>query len=525
MADEVKMHVDNKHWEIIPREQVPKGTKVLPAVWAMRRKRRLGTNEVYKHKSRLNVHGGKQEYGVNYWETYSPVVKWISLRLMLILSIMNSWHTKQIDFVMAYPQAPIECPMYMEIPQGFKTTEEEKVLKLNKNLYGQKQAGKVWNTYLTEILINKMKMKQSQIDPCVFYRNKLIFMVYVDDGIITGPDLKEISEFTKELKQNKLNITEMGDLSEYLGVDIKKTSERSWLLAQTHLIENIIEQVEFKENTKPKSTPAPAATNFQSPKVSSKKYRWKYRSVVGKLIYLAACTRPDIAYASHQCARFTESPEAKDYLAVIHLVRYLKGTKHQGIEIKTRNKIQRSNKGRSSPSPKSNDVECWVDADYVGNYGRKEDLQHPDTARSRTGYLIQYQGSPVLWTSKLQTEIALSTTEAEYVALSEAMRDVIPFLGLLKEIDLQHGNQPTMTSNIKCKLFEDNSGAVEMCRVPKIRPRTKHILVKYHHFREAVRNGTVEVEQVTTDKQVADILTKALPKLTFERLRRLLSGW
>jgi hypothetical protein len=145
MKDEVQAHTDNDHWELVTRTSVPKGMKVLPSVWAMKRKRRILSREVYKWKARLNVHGGRQELGVNYWETYAPVVNWFTIRLFLILSILNKWHSRQIDFVLAYPQADIECEMYMEMPAGFKydTNKGSHVLRLKKNIYGQKQAGRI----------------------------------------------------------------------------------------------------------------------------------------------------------------------------------------------------------------------------------------------------------------------------------------------------------------------------------------------------------------------------------------------
>jgi hypothetical protein len=127
---EVNNHIDQKHWELIPRKEVPKDVKILPAVWSMKRKRDIKTRKVYKWKARLNVHGGKQEYAVNYFETYAPVVTWYTVRLLLILSILLGWHTRQIDFVLAYPQADIEYDMYMELPKGIETKYEQQVVTL-----------------------------------------------------------------------------------------------------------------------------------------------------------------------------------------------------------------------------------------------------------------------------------------------------------------------------------------------------------------------------------------------------------
>ena len=154
---------------------------ILPAIWAMRRKRNLTTNEIKSHKARLNIHGGKQVYGANYYETYAPVVTWFAIRFMIVLAILLGWAMRQIDFVKAYAQAPIECDMYMELPPGIETkhgNSKDYVVKLLANLYSQKQAGRVWNQYMTDKL-RDIGFQQSQVDECVFYRDDVIFIVYV----------------------------------------------------------------------------------------------------------------------------------------------------------------------------------------------------------------------------------------------------------------------------------------------------------------------------------------------------------
>ena len=171
MAREVKDHENYDHWELISKTAVPKGTIILPAVWSMKRKRHIQTNEVYKWKARLNVHGGKQIKGIHYWETYSPVVKWSSVRLFLTLAAINGWKTRQMDFILAYPQADAETDnLYMEIPHGFEFNNSRKThcLRLKKNLYGGKASGRIWNQYLHKGLI-KLGFKQSAINECIYY--------------------------------------------------------------------------------------------------------------------------------------------------------------------------------------------------------------------------------------------------------------------------------------------------------------------------------------------------------------------
>jgi len=184
VVKEINSHVENKNLELVPQDTVPEDAQIVPSLWSMRRKQDLTTNDVKSHKARLNLHGGKQIYGMNYYKTYAPVVTWFAIRLIIIFGIMFCWALRQVDFVMAYPQAPIEEDIYMEVPQGIDTAtgnSKDMVLKLLKNIYRQKPAGCVWNSYLVEKLAS-IGFRPSLIDDCVFFRNEVIFLVYVDMG-------------------------------------------------------------------------------------------------------------------------------------------------------------------------------------------------------------------------------------------------------------------------------------------------------------------------------------------------------
>jgi hypothetical protein len=189
MIKEVKAHTDNKHWEVINKREVPSGYIPLPAVWAMRRKRRIATREVYKWKSRLNLGGHKMIPGTHYdlGETYAPALSWETIRLFLTLSIIHGWKSRQIDFILAYPQAPIPRPTYMELPRGInfpKGIDRNKhCLKVNKNLYGGKDSGRTWYKYLVKGLI-KIGFRKLENNDCVFVRGQTILLVYTDDCLL-----------------------------------------------------------------------------------------------------------------------------------------------------------------------------------------------------------------------------------------------------------------------------------------------------------------------------------------------------
>jgi len=234
-----------------------------------------------------------------------------------------------------------------------------------------------------------------------------------------------------------------------------------------------------------------------------------YRSVIGKLNFLEKSTRPELAYAVHQCARFCTDPKRSHGEAIKHIGRYLLATKDQGLILK----------------PKTNTFDCWVDASHAGEWKKQTAADDPDTAKSRTGYVIMFAGCPLVWSSKLQTEIALSSTEAEYIALSTVTREIIHLIDFLREAKTNNIQINVENAAIHCKIFEDNSGAIEMAKVPKMRPRTKHLNIKYHHFRQHVQSGLLSIHAVSTDDQIADIFTKPLNETTFQLHRRKINGW
>ena len=512
VVKEVNGHVENKHWTLIKRKDVPKDQEVIPSVWAMRRKRNLITNEVTKYKARLNIHGGMQTFGVNYYETYAPVVTWFAIRLLIVFAILFSWSLKQVDFVMAYPQAPIETDMYMDLPHGITTVlghGKDHVLKLSANLYGQKQAGRVWNHHLVSKL-RSIGFVPSKVDECVFYRGTTIFVVYVDDGLCIDPSQARLNRLVKEINDTGLKIEDQGHPADYIGVNIRKDSKGYYHFSQLALIDAIIDDVGLTHSRKVKPVPAKVSVRlhaFQNSPVFDGSFG--FRSAVGKINYLAQTTRPDILMAIHQIAKYSHDPRKEHGEAIIYLVMYLKGTRHIGLYFK--------------PDP-TKGFEDYCDSDFAGNWNKHFAHNDPSTAKSRSGWIVFYAGCPIIFGSSLQSMVALSTTEAEYIALSRSLRDVIPIMELVAEMKAKKFQVVCTEPYVYCKTFEDNSGALELARLPKLRPRTKHINTSYHHFREHVRKGLVKVFPISTHDQIADCLNKALPQNAFVKHRIKMCG-
>jgi hypothetical protein len=221
MKKEIDEHNKNGNWAPILRAQLPPGTAVITSVWAMRRKRDLKDGRIHKWKAQLNVDGSKQIKGVNFWETYAPVAQWASIRLILCMVSLNAWKIITFDFVPAFPQAPSVAELYIDIPNGCHVmgTREEWCLKVIKNIYDQKQAGRVWYSYPADILITRLKSTQSRYDPCVLWKDGCILVIYTDDTIIVGPETGGIDIIVSDI-ESIFKITNSDNVDDFLGVNI-----------------------------------------------------------------------------------------------------------------------------------------------------------------------------------------------------------------------------------------------------------------------------------------------------------------
>ena len=265
------------------------------------------------------------------------------------------------------------------------------------------------------------------------------------------------------------------------------------------------------ENANPKETPAKHGTLPKDAQGEDCNEDFNYASVVGMLLYLEGHSRPDISFAVNQCSRYTFAPKRSHEEAIKHIGRYLKGTRDKGITLKPTKDLK---------------IDCFVDADFAGLWGYEDD-QDPTSVRSRSGFLFIVGGCVISWSTKLQTEIALSTMESEYIAMSMAMKELIPLrrtvIAICEGLELS----TDLISSIQSDVWEDNAGALALAKLepPRMTPRSKHYSIKYHWFREFINSDSIVLNKIDTKAQLADILTKSLPKEQFVVLRRLLMGW
>ena len=385
------------------------------------------------------------------------------------------------------------------------------VLLLLKNLYGLKDAGLTWYEHLTSGLTN-IGFTPTRSDPCVFTIDKDIIIMCVDDCVIISHSEGEASQIMEEIKNQGLKLTDEGTMETYLGIQIDKQEDGSFTMSQPFLLDRIIGSIQGMKDANVCKSPASSTVILNKDlEGESRKEDWNYRSIIGMLNYLVNSTQPDLAYAVHQCARFSNDPKRTHEQAVKRILRYL-------LYLKRSNTL-----GLKFSPLLTKSLEVYVDASFAGDWNSTWN-EEPTSVISRTGYLIRYGNCPIIWCSKLQSEIALSTTESEYIALSQSLRDALPLMELLKELQMAIPKSDECPK-IHCSIFEDNMGCIDLVKTPRMRPRTKHIALKYHHFREHVRKKLVTIHHIDTKEQVADIFTKPLPDPQFLYLRKMLTGF
>ncbi len=507
-------------WDTVDRQP---WMNVLPSTWAFKCKR-YPDGSVRKLKARFCVRGDRQIEGVDYFDTFAPVINWTTVRLMLILSVILGLDTKQVDYTAAFVHAPIDrdprwdqmsvteqeqSGVYIEMPCGFR--EPGKVLKLKKSLYGLKQSPRNFFLHLKSKLESIGFTNNEELDPCLFVSPNVICLVYVDDTLFYSRRVEHIDEAIERLRNADMELEVEGSVAGFLGVHIERDSVNNTItLTQVGLIKRIIDALGL-ESSPIKYTPAAATPLVKNVDGDPPNGHYNYASVIGMLQYLHSHSRPDITFAVSQCAWYVHGTRRSHEMALEHLGQYLKGTMDKGLVLKPISTLN---------------IDCYVDADFAGLWPY-EDRQDPSCVKSRTGFVICLADCPVIWSSKLQGEIATSTMEAEYSALSSSMRSLLPFKHLVETVVKSMDFGAVDSTTFKTTVWEDNAGALALANLEpgRMTPRSKHYAIKYHWFRSKLKPNGIQVEKIDTNLQKADILTKALRTIKFAEIRKLLCGW
>jgi hypothetical protein len=480
----------NKTWNLV---QLPAGKRALYSKWVFKVKR-LSDMSVERFKARLTAGGDRQTKGLDYDEVFAPVVRKESIRLLLALSASLSMKIHQMDVKTAFLNGKLNMEVYMRQPEGFIVNgQEDLVCKLNKALYGLKQAGRIWYQNLDAHLAS-MGFTRCVSDPCMYYRMsesgvRTIIAVYVDDLMIACTEEAELAQVKRHLS-DKYEMTDLGELAWCLGMRVVQDPRSGTItLDQEEYLREVLKTYKMDE-CNPSDTPAQdgmVLSKAQSPTTAEGKADMKkfpYRSVVGSLLYAAMCTRPDITAAVSAVSRFLENPGHAHWIAVKKILRYIKGT--VGLRLVYKG---------AAGGP---ELVGYCDSDWAGDV---------DGRRSTSGYVFFVAGGPVAWGSSLQPIVALSSTEAEYVAACSATRVACWLRSCLLEL----GCEQTKATVI----FEDNNGCISLSKNSVHHSRTKHIQIRFHYTRDRFLAGEIVLTPIASADNTADVMTKALGRIKF----------
>lgn len=480
MADEYQSFLDNDCWTLTER---PKDQKPVKCKWVFKRK--FGLNgEILKYKARLVAKGCTQQYGIDYEETFSPVVRYSTIRTLLAVAAEYSLNIDHLDVKTAFLNGDLKETVYMEQPEGYVIKgKENQVYKLKKAIYGLKQASKSWYEKINSVLIEKMNFTKHSSEPCIYFqsdeREIIIIALYVDDILL----FSSIGSNKKaEIKSQLMKEFEMKDLSpahQILGMRLIRKKDKITLDQSTY-IKNVLERFNMLD-CKPANTPMEKGIKFTVGKETQDKYN--YRNLIGCLMYIAVCTRPDISHAVSVLSQFNDCYTDEHWKAAKRVLRYLKGTINYSLS------YQRSGL----------EVTSFVDADWAASEIDR---------KSYTGYVFKLGSSVITWESRKQKTVALSSTEAEYMAMSDACKEALFVRTFLYEL---------LCKNVSVTMYNDSQSAQKLCSNPMYHARTKHIDVRHHFIRGIVNRGTVVLKYLSTDCMTADILTKPLTREKHEK--------
>uniref|UniRef100_H3H8Q5 Reverse transcriptase Ty1/copia-type domain-containing protein n=1 Tax=Phytophthora ramorum TaxID=164328 RepID=H3H8Q5_PHYRM len=441
--------------------KLPSGQRAIGTKWVFKIKRKAD-GSIEKYKARLVAKGFKQKYGIDYTETFSPVVKYVTLRMIIAIAKYFGWPLDQLDVVTAFLYGVMKEVVFCVVPEGVELDGGFDCLELVKAIYGLKQASRVWNETFDEFMCS-IGFQVSAFDPCLYIKvvDGQCVLVYVDDVLITGSSPELISRTKTDLK-TRFEMTDSGKCAFVLGIELVDGPDGSVTMCQRRYVDDILKRFAMDE-CKAVVSPVDMSTRLV-PSDAATKVNAPFREAVGALM---TATRPDIAYAVGYVSRFMENPQEEHWVAVKRIFRYLQGTKTHGICFKPGDKV---------------DFRGYSDADWAGDLADR---------KSTSGYAFMLMSAPVSWGSKKQSM-------------------------WLKVFLCELGE---MASDEAVKIYEDNQGSIALAKNPQFHKHTKHIDIRYHFVREKVEDGQVVLQYVSTTDMLADMMTKAITAVQFQVLR------
>jgi hypothetical protein len=488
--------------------EIPRGAKLLPYKWVFKAKLD-SSNQVARYKARLVANGYYQRPGQDFESTFSPTVGYQSIKMLLQFAAINDWEIKQLDFDTAFLNADLDHDIYIKIPEGYDRAglgSNINALKLNKALYGLKQAGRKW-FLKSDKFIKSLGYVSCELEPCLYFKqvgeHRIYITLWVDDVISFYPKCVEnVWLADKEAIANEFEIKDLGDAQWVLNIKITRDrAERTICLSQQAYIDRMIADHQMQDCKSAKhpfeykdiSLPP---ENQEVRKLNDDEHE-QYRSIVGLILYASTITRIDLSFITNMLGQYVAEPWNYHLAAAKRVLRYLKQYNNCELLFGPSNKIHSENP--SDPF----DVTIYTDSDWA---------THRADRKSVGGYVVMVNGRPISWRCKKQDNTALSSTEAEFYALGEGVREA---LYIKQWLEFYMNRDPSLPITMKC----DNNGAVEMADHKTNHGRTKHIFVKHFFVREHIEKKHIKVIRVSTTENLADILTKTMPRITFEKFR------
>lgn len=470
----------NKTWDIVER---PKNKNIVGTKWVFKVVKDC-EGQITKFKARIVAQGYTQVPGIDFFETYSPVINRKTVKVLLALAVEKRWCVEHIDVNSAFLYSPIQEEIYVEQPKLYEKGGDVYVCKLNRSLYGLHQASKDWFDFISEKL-KKLGLKQCASDPCVFIKEGFITGLHVDDFIVTG-EKDYIEQFKRSLSE-VVNVKDLGNAKKLLSLNVTQIIGKSITVNQTFYANDILMEYGMSECRKV-STPLPMKREERKDDENSAEVdEHNYRNLVGSLLYLANTSRPDLSFAVNYVSRFCSNPKMENFKDCKHILRYIRGKTNFGI------KFEKTNIG----------LYAYVDADWGSD---KLDR------KSVSGFVILLSGGAISWCTRKQKCVALSTAESEYVSMKEVLKEVLWFKQLLCELGFNYLVPSPIT------IYCDNQGAIHMSKGVLLSERTKHIDIAHHFIKDCVKNGDVEFKYVETNENAADVLTKTVSGAKIEHL-------